>query len=120
MRRKKKVYSWEPNLNSVKCDQVGCKLEGEYKAPKTPNSKEMYNFCLKHVKIYNKRWDYFAGKSQGDIYEFLKNENYNSNLKPLKERVSSKTFTIHEKSNSVQVSKDTINMIKEILLEKNQ
>ena len=38
----------------------------------------------------------------------------------LKERVSSKTFTIHEKSNSVQVSKDTINMIKETLLEKNQ
>ena len=35
MRRKKKVYSWEPNLNMVKCDQVGCKLEGEYKAPKT-------------------------------------------------------------------------------------
>jgi len=90
MRRKKKVYSWEPNLNTVKCDQVGCKLEGEYKAPKTPNSKEMYNFCLKHVKIYNKRWDYFAGKSQNDIYEFLKNENYNSNLRPLKERVSSK------------------------------
>ena len=43
MRRKKKVYSWEPNLNMVKCDQVGCKLKGEYKAPKTPNSKEMYN-----------------------------------------------------------------------------
>lgn len=90
MRRKKKVYSWEPNLNTVKCDQVGCKLKGEYKAPKTPNSKEMYNFCLKHVKIYNKRWDYFAGKSQGDIYEFLKNENYNSNLRPIKERVSSR------------------------------
>ena len=89
MRRKKKVYNWEPNLNMVKCDQVGCKLEGEYKARKTPNSNEMYNFCLKHVKIYNKRWDYFAGKSQSDIYEFLKNENYNSKLKPLKERVSS-------------------------------
>ena len=38
----------------------------------------------------------------------------------LKERISSKTFTIHEKSDSVQVSKDTINMIKETLLEKNQ
>ena len=38
----------------------------------------------------------------------------------LKERVSSKTFTIHEKLSSVQVSKDTINMIKDILLEKNQ
>ena len=38
----------------------------------------------------------------------------------LKERISSKTFTIHEKSDSVQVSKDTINRIKETLLEKNQ
>ena len=38
----------------------------------------------------------------------------------LKERISSKTFTIHEKSDSVQVSKDTIDMIKDTLLEKNQ
>ena len=91
MRRKKKKYDWESStLHKVMCDQVGCKLEGEYKAPKTPNSKEKYNFCLKHVKIYNKRWDYFAGKSQADIYEFLRNELYNSQTKPLKERVSSK------------------------------
>ena len=38
----------------------------------------------------------------------------------LKERVSSKTFTIHEKSNTVQVSKDTIKAIKDTLLEENQ
>ena len=38
----------------------------------------------------------------------------------LKERISSKTFTIHEKSDSVQVSKDTIDIIKDTLLEKNQ
>ena len=38
----------------------------------------------------------------------------------LKGRVLSKTFTIHEKSSSVQVSKDTIDKIKDILLEKNQ
>ena len=38
----------------------------------------------------------------------------------LKERITSKTFTIHEKSDSVQVSKDTIDMIKDTLLQKNQ
>ena len=38
----------------------------------------------------------------------------------LKERVSSKTFTIHEKSDSVQVSKDNIDIIKDTLLQKNQ
>ncbi len=90
-RRKKKGYDWEPvSKNFVKCDQVGCKSRGEYQAPKTPNSSERYNFCLKHIKIYNKRWNFFAGKSQSEIYEFLRNELYNSETKPLKERISSK------------------------------
>ena len=63
------------NDSSIKiCDEVNCKEIGEYEAPKTPNSKEKYTFCLKHIKIYNKRWNYFAGKSQQEIYDFQKND----------------------------------------------
>ena len=56
------------------CQEKGCLNEGEYEAPKSPNSKEKYFFCLDHIKIYNKRWNYFAGKSQKQIYEFQKND----------------------------------------------
>jgi len=56
------------------CQEKGCSNEGEYEAPKSPNSKERYFFCLDHIKIYNKRWNYFAGKSQKQIYDFQKND----------------------------------------------
>jgi len=56
------------------CQEKDCFNEGEYEAPKSPNSKEKYFFCLHHIKIYNKRWNYFAGKSQKQIYDFQKND----------------------------------------------
>ena len=56
------------------CQEKGCFNEGEYEAPKSPNSKEKYFFCLHHIKIYNKRWNYFAGKEQKQIYDFQKND----------------------------------------------
>lgn len=57
-----------------KCDYKDCLEDGIYSAPKSPNSKEKYFFCLKHIKDYNKRWNYFAGKSQNEIYNFQKND----------------------------------------------
>ena len=57
-----------------KCDEKGCKEEGNFIAPKSPNSSEKYFFCLKHIKLYNKRWNFFAGKSQAEIYNFQKND----------------------------------------------
>ena len=66
MKKKKftKCYPWESSEKVfTKCDQENCNLPGEFKAPKSINSSAKYNFCLHHVKIYNKRWDFFAGKS---------------------------------------------------------
>ena len=57
-----------------KCDEINCDEVGEYFAPKSPNSSEKYVFCLKHIQLYNKRWNYFAGKSQKEIYDFQKND----------------------------------------------
>ena len=57
-----------------KCDEKGCKEEGNFIAPKSPNNNEKYFFCLKHIKLYNKRWNFFAGKSQSEIYNFQKND----------------------------------------------
>ena len=57
-----------------KCDEINCDRYGEYFAPKSPNNSEKYIFCLEHIKAYNKRWNYFAGKSQKEIYDFQKND----------------------------------------------
>ena len=88
-KNKNKKFPWEKKI--LKCDQVQCENEGNYQAPKSVNSEEKYNFCLEHVKAYNKRWDFFAGKSQAQIYNFLKNDQYyNKPTKPISERISSK------------------------------
>ena len=87
---KKKKYTWENFDEFPKCDQIDCDLPGKYKAPKTPRSNEKYNFCLKHVTNYNKRWNYFAGKSQDEIYKFLREDQFLSKpTRPISETVSS-------------------------------
>ncbi len=65
---------WNKNSDFPKCDDKQCNRVGEYFAPKSPGSNEKYTFCLEHIKAYNKRWNYFAGKSQSEIYEFQKND----------------------------------------------
>lgn len=54
------------------CDHPSCKEKGLYKAPKNRNLKEYYHFCLKHVKEYNKTWDYYKGMTSSEIDESLK------------------------------------------------
>lgn len=94
MKKKKFIrdYPWNDDEKKfVECDQLGCKKKGDFKAPKSISSDETYNFCLEHVKQYNRRWDFFAGKSQNEIYKYLKNEMYqNKPTKPMSEKVSSK------------------------------
>ena len=60
------------SFTNKKCDEKGCNEDGKFIAPKSPNSGEKYFFCLKHIKLYNKRWNFFAGKSQREIYNFQK------------------------------------------------
>ena len=73
---KKAIKSFEffKKSNQKLCDEIDCNEPGEFIAPKSPNSSEKYFFCLKHIKSYNKRWNFFAGKSQDQIYEYQKND----------------------------------------------
>jgi len=57
-----------------KCDEKQCNKLGEYIAPKSPKNSEKYLFCIDHIKIYNKRWNFFAGRSQQEIYDYQKND----------------------------------------------
>ena len=57
------------------CDWHNCNEIGEYKAPvEKDNSKNFRLLCLAHVKEFNKNWNYFAGMSDKQIYDFLKSD----------------------------------------------
>ena len=51
------------------CEWPNCQRKGEYKAPTSREKlREFKWFCLEHVKLYNKGWDYFKGRTTDEIY----------------------------------------------------
>jgi len=51
------------------CEWGNCQKKGEYKAPTSREKlREFKWFCLEHVKLYNKGWDYFKGRTTDEIY----------------------------------------------------
>ncbi len=57
------------------CDWNNCSMEGLYKAPKErDNSKNFRLLCLKHIKEFNKNWNYFSGMSDQQIMDFLRSD----------------------------------------------
>ena len=64
----KKHLSWERKKTINICDYENCIERGEYKAPISRlRLNEYYLFCLKHVKIYNKSWDFYRGLNVDQI-----------------------------------------------------
>ncbi len=52
------------------CDWEGCELAGPYKAPKGARADgQFHNFCLEHVRHYNKAYNYFSGMDDEEITE---------------------------------------------------
>ena len=46
------------------CEWHNCKEKGEYRAPTSRDKLRVFKFfCLKHIKEYNKAWDYFKGRT---------------------------------------------------------
>jgi hypothetical protein len=57
------------------CDHVGCRRAGEHRAPKARDLvNEYWWFCAEHASDYNKRWNYFAGMSEGEFSDYLRAE----------------------------------------------
>ena len=57
------------------CDWNNCKEVGEFKAPiEKDNSKKFRMLCLKHIKEFNKSWNYFSGMSDSQVINFLKSD----------------------------------------------
>jgi len=70
----KNNLSWEKNFTK-KCDSSNCKEKGEFRAPKSRiRLNEYYFFCLKHIKEYNKSWDFYKGLTVDQIEKSMRND----------------------------------------------
>jgi len=57
------------------CEWINCRLAGDFKAPaEKDNSKNFKWLCEEHIKLFNKKWNYFEGMSQNEIQDFLKSD----------------------------------------------
>jgi hypothetical protein len=53
------------------CQANGCVHPGGYRAPKGRGREgQYYNFCLDHVREYNKSYNYFVGMPDTDVAEY--------------------------------------------------
>ncbi|MEF2071405.1 J domain-containing protein [Consotaella aegiceratis] len=56
-----------------RCAWEGCDEPGLYRAPRGRNHEgEYYHFCMDHVRLYNKSYNYFSGLGDKDIQAYLK------------------------------------------------
>lgn len=55
------------------CDHPGCKRPGTHRAPKGRDREgEYFNFCVDHVRDYNKSYNYFSGMQDDDVRTYQK------------------------------------------------
>ncbi|PTW47167.1 J domain-containing protein [Rhodovulum kholense] len=51
-----------------KCEHPGCDLDGQYRAPKSPDQLDEYFwFCKDHVREYNLKWNFFNGATEEEF-----------------------------------------------------
>ena len=57
------------------CDWENCDQTGSYRAPlEKDNSKKYRLLCLEHVKVFNKKWNYFSDMSDQQVEYFIKSD----------------------------------------------
>ena len=57
------------------CEWNNCKESGQFKAPLEKDNSRNYRWlCEKHIKLFNKNWNYFEGMCQNEIEDFLKSD----------------------------------------------
>jgi curved DNA-binding protein CbpA len=69
--RGKRGMSGAFETSSRRCDHPGCALQGQYRAPKSPDQLDAYLwFCKDHVREYNLKWNFFQGQSDEEFRRF--------------------------------------------------
>tara|TARA_B100001123_G_C15332904_1_gene1031835 strand:+ start:3420 stop:3938 length:519 start_codon:yes stop_codon:yes gene_type:complete len=73
------------------CEWNRCNKTGIYKAPVEKDNSKLYKFyCLEHIKIFNKNWNYFSDMNEEQIKYFIKSDLFLH--KPTKKFGSSENF----------------------------
>ena len=58
-----------------RCAHKDCELEGKYRAPKSPDLIDQFHwFCVKHVREYNAKWNFFQNHSSEELENQLKDD----------------------------------------------
>ena len=71
MPRRKKSDAVEPS--GYTCYWAGCDKPGNFKAPLHRDRPGQYQwFCEEHITEFNKKWDYFSGMTEDEIYAYQK------------------------------------------------
>ncbi len=60
------------------CDHDGCDSKGEFPAPKSPDSKDKWQFCEAHIAEFNRNWNYFEGLSKDEAFRRAREEDMRS------------------------------------------
>lgn len=57
------------------CEWPDCKLGGDFKAPASRDNIRVYrHFCLEHVRLYNRNWNYYEGMNPADIEKDMRRD----------------------------------------------
>ena len=57
------------------CEWKSCKKTANYKAPIEKDNSRLYKlYCLEHIKIFNKNWNYFSDMNGDEIEYFIKSD----------------------------------------------
>lgn len=63
----------EEARKAAQCEWDSCEKPGGHKAPKGRNRDgEYYNFCIDHVREYNKNYNHFSGLADDEIARYQK------------------------------------------------
>ena len=55
------------------CEWEACENAGTHRAPKGRNAEGQYhNFCIDHVRLYNKSYNYFQGMKEDAVADYYK------------------------------------------------
>jgi len=69
-----KGLSWEKTYPKL-CDKNKCNQKGEFRAPKSRiKLNEYFYFCIKHIKEYNKSWDFYKGLTVDQIEHSMRKD----------------------------------------------
>ncbi|WP_237153281.1 J domain-containing protein [Oryzibacter oryziterrae] len=56
-----------------RCEWAGCENAGAYRAPKGRGREgQFHHFCLEHVQLYNKSYNYFSGMGDDAVAAYQK------------------------------------------------